>query len=30
MAKDVEPFLFDAFDVKKVRLFEEIVRQYRF
>lgn len=30
MAQDVELFLFDASDVKKVKQFEEIVRQYQF
>lgn len=30
MAADVEPFLFDGSDVKKVRRFEQVVRQYPF
>lgn len=30
MAKDVEPFLFDTADRKKVILFEDVMRQYRF
>jgi len=30
MAKDVEPFLFDANDRKKVTLFEDVVKQYTF
>ncbi|NBC26307.1 MAG: nucleotidyl transferase AbiEii/AbiGii toxin family protein [Bacteroidetes bacterium] len=30
MATDVEPFLFDPSEMKKVRQFEEIVRQYQF
>lgn len=30
MAKDVEPFLFDASDVKKVRRFLELAKQYEF
>ncbi|MFO7847055.1 MAG: hypothetical protein R6V27_10865 [Balneolaceae bacterium] len=30
MAKDVESFLFDASDVKKVVQFEETVKQYTF
>lgn len=30
MAKDVEPFLFDASDVKKVRRFSELAKQYEF
>lgn len=30
MARDVEPFLFDPSDVKKVISFEDVVRQYEF
>jgi hypothetical protein len=30
MAKDVEPFLFDPSEVKKVILFEDVVQQYEF
>lgn len=30
MAKDVEPFLFEATDVKKVVHFTEVVQQYEF
>jgi predicted nucleotidyltransferase component of viral defense system len=30
MAKDVEPFLFDTSDVKKVIRFEDVVQQYEF
>ncbi|MEX2367900.1 MAG: nucleotidyl transferase AbiEii/AbiGii toxin family protein [Balneolaceae bacterium] len=30
MARDVEPFLFDASEIKKVIRFEEVVRQYEF
>ncbi|SHF72852.1 Nucleotidyl transferase AbiEii toxin, Type IV TA system [Fodinibius roseus] len=30
MAKDVEPFLFDASDVQKVIRFEDVVQQYEF
>ena len=30
MAKDVEPFLFDARDIMKVEQFEEVVKQYSF
>jgi hypothetical protein len=30
MAGDVKPFLFDADDAKKVRLFKEVVAQYDF
>lgn len=30
MAKDVEPFLFDASDIKKVIRFESVIRQYEF
>lgn len=30
MARDVEPFLFDASDVKKVTHFEDVVQQYSF